>query len=244
MSNYDNVEPKEKWEFDEAVTNCFENMLERSIPQYELMRKSVADLAYDVINQDNFRKGVFQILDLGCSNGLMLQALYNRFNGEGNYFGVDVSEPMLKEAKYRFLDQIISHKVSITSCDLKADFPQGLFDVITAILTLQFIPIDYRQDIIQNIYDRLSNKSGCFLMVEKVLGNTAQLNKMFVKNYYRMKSDNEYSQEQIERKRLSLEGVLVPVTSDWNIQLLKQAGFRQVDVFWRWMNFVGYIAIK
>jgi tRNA (cmo5U34)-methyltransferase len=43
---------------------------------------------------------------------------------------------------------------------------------------------------------------------------------------------------------LSLEGVLVPVTSDWNIDLLKQAGFRQIDVFWKWMNFVGYIAFK
>ena len=81
-------------------------------------------------------------------------------------------------------------------------------------------------------------------MVEKVLGNTSELNSLFVKNYYDMKLQNGYSQEQIDRKRLSLEGVLVPVTNDWNIDLLKQAGFRQVDVFWRWMNFVGYIAIK
>lgn len=244
MSDYDNIEPKEKWEFDESVTNVFENMLERSIPQYDLMRKSVADLAYDIINQSDYKKSVFQILDLGCSNGLMLEALYKRFDGEGNYFGVDVSEPMLKDAKYRFLDEIIAHRVSIDTCDLRLAFPQGVFDIITSILTLQFIPIDYRQQIIQQIYNHISNKDGCFIMVEKVLGNTAQLNNLFVKNYYRMKSNNEYSQEQIERKRLSLEGVLVPVTNDWNIQLLKQAGFRQVDVFWRWMNFVGYIAIK
>ena len=59
-----------------------------------------------------------------------------------------------------------------------------------------------------------------------------------------MKKQNGYTEEQIERKRLSLEGVLVPVTSDWNIDLLKQAGFRQVDIFWKWMNFVGYIAFK
>ena len=41
----------------------------------------------------------------------------------------------------------------------------------------------------------------------------------------------------LNEKRLSLEGVLVPVTSNWNIDLLKQAGFRKIDVFWRWMNF-------
>ena len=243
--SYDNVEPKEKWEFDEAVADCFDNMLERSIPQYDVMRKCVTELAYDVINAD-VKKETFQILDLGCSNGLMLESLYNKFGycTSGKFIGVDVSGPMLQKAKYKFLDQIIDNKVSIENCDLRIDFPDGIFDIITSILTLQFIPIDYRQDIIQRVYDSLSHKNGCFLMVEKVLGNTAQLNKLFVNNYYKLKSDNEYSQEQIERKRLSLEGVLVPVTNDWNIQLLKQAGFRQVDVFWRWMNFVGYIAIK
>ena len=59
-----------------------------------------------------------------------------------------------------------------------------------------------------------------------------------------MKAKNGYSQEQIERKRLSLEGVQVCVTSNWNLELLKQAGFRQVDTFWKWCNFEGMIAIK
>ena len=35
-----------------------------------------------------------------------------------------------------------------------------------------------------------------------------------------MKQLNGYTLEQIERKRQSLEGVLVPVTNDWNINLL------------------------
>jgi hypothetical protein len=38
--------------------------------------------------------------------------------------------------------------------------------------------------------------------------------------------------------------VLVPVTARWNEELLASAGFRQVDAFWRYMNFVGWIAIK
>ena len=254
MSEVDNVEPKEKWEFDEAVADCFENMLERSIPQYSVMRKAVADLAYNVINFDVIKE-TFNILDLGCSDGLMLAQLIDRFTIEdkevkdryinnGKYVGIDVSEPMLKKAKFRFLDDIIDRKVSIYNCDLRTSFPQGVYDVITSVLSIQFTPIEYRQHIIQNVYNHLSAKNGCFIMVEKVLGNTDKLNRMFVNNYYAMKRDNGYSQEQIDRKRLSLEGVLVPVTNDWNIDLLKQAGFREVDVFWRWMNFVGYIAIK
>ena len=174
----------------------------------------------------------------------MIQTLLEKFDNVGNYVGCDISEPMLQKAKYRFLDRIINNQVKILNCDLRTNFPEGYYDVVTSILSIQFIPIEYRQHIIQTVYDRLSNKNGTFIMVEKVLGNTAKLNQLFVKNYYAMKLDNGYSEEQIERKRLSLEGVLVPVTNDWNIELLKQAGFKQVDVFWRWMNFVGYIAIK
>ena len=65
-----------------------------------------------------------------------------------------------------------------------------------------------------------------------------------VESYYRLKSAHGYSQEEIERKRLSLEGVLVPVTARWNEELLYMAGFRQVDCFWRWMNFAGWVAVK
>lgn len=247
MSNYDNVEPKDKWEFDEYVAECFENMLERSIPQYSVMRESVANIAHAIICDQEKRKENFNILDIGCSDGIMIETLKNRFSdydGIGRYIGVDVSDPMLTKAKHRLLDDVINHTVIIDKCDLRTSYPEGLFDVVTSILTLQFTPIEYRQHILTRIYDSLSGYNGCFIMVEKVLGNTDRLNQMFVKNYYAKKSENGYSQEQIDRKRLSLEGVLVPVTNDWNISLLKQAGFKDVDVFWRWMNFVGYVAIK
>jgi tRNA (cmo5U34)-methyltransferase len=63
-------------------------------------------------------------------------------------------------------------------------------------------------------------------------------------NYYNLKHENGYSIYEIERKRLSLEGVLVPVTAKWNEELLYNSGFKFVDCFWRWFNFMGLVAIK
>ena len=65
-----------------------------------------------------------------------------------------------------------------------------------------------------------------------------------VAKYYGIKAENAYTQEQIESKRKSLEGVLVPITADWNRNLLETAGFRQIDCFWRYLNFAGFIAVK
>lgn len=81
-------------------------------------------------------------------------------------------------------------------------------------------------------------------MVEKILGANAQINQMMADAYAALKAEHGYSQEAIERKRLSLEGVLVPVTAQWNEELLAMAGFSCVDCFWRWMNFAGWLAVK
>lgn len=237
-NNKDNVVPKDKWEFNESVADCFENMLERSIPQYDVMRESVVQMS-DIFLQ----KSKYPLLvDIGCSDGLMIQRFYDKYGDGIKIIGVDVSEPMLNKAKKRFSN---ADNITIKSCDLRNDFPihTKQADVITSILSIQFIPIEYRQDIIQEIYNKLKD-GGSFIFVEKVLGETSEINRLMVSNYYEMKSKNGYSRDSIERKRLSLEGVLVPCTSNWNIELLKQAGFRKIDTFWRWMNFAGYIAIK
>jgi tRNA (cmo5U34)-methyltransferase len=70
------------------------------------------------------------------------------------------------------------------------------------------------------------------------------LNDLLVDLYYELKGKNGYTEEQINSKRKSLEGILVPVTSDWNEQLLVNAGFDHVECFWRSLNFSGWIALK
>lgn len=45
-------------------------------------------------------------------------------------------------------------------------------------------------------------------------------------------------------KSRAIRGVLQPYTVDENIQMLQEAGFRDIDTFFKWNNFVGFIAIK
>jgi tRNA (cmo5U34)-methyltransferase len=80
--------------------------------------------------------------------------------------------------------------------------------------------------------------------VEKVMGNSDDIDQVLVKEYYDIKRDNQYTEEQIRTKRRSLEGSLVPLTINMNEQLLNISGFRKVDTFWRYLNFVALIAIK
>lgn len=227
----------EKWSFDKSVTTVFDDMLERSIPQYDIMRKAVHELATKFIIPHT------DIVDIGCSRGGAIKQLVKDHSHRNTFLGLEVSDSMIESARQAFLNEIKSGSVEIRKHDLREGYPTVNASVTLSILTLQFIPIEYRQRIIQEIYDSTIN-GGVFLLVEKVLGNTALINKSLVDNYYDLKKNNGYSQEEIDRKRLSLEGVLVPVTAKWNEEMLLQTGFKQVDCFWRWMNFAGWIAIK
>ncbi|HEU5013966.1 MAG TPA: methyltransferase [Roseiflexaceae bacterium] len=232
----DQTMPDGAWSFDDSVTQVFDDMLQRSIPQYDVMRRTVFELASAYVRENAV------IIDLGCSRGAALAPFVERFgNLATQYIGVDVSEPMLQAARERFAAQ--SDLVTIQACDLRTDYPPFAADVTLCVLTLQFTPIEYRQRILRTIWKH-TRPGGCLILVEKILGATADLNALMVERYYTMKAQYGYTQEQIERKRLSLEGILVPVTATWNEELLRHAGFTEIDCFWRWMNFAGWIAIR
>jgi tRNA (cmo5U34)-methyltransferase len=166
-----------------------------------------------------------------------------RFGSQNKYLGLEISEPMLAASRERFKEQIEDGLVEIRKADLRTDFPEATASVILAVLTVQFVPMEHRQKLLFQMSRQLQPGGG-LVFVEKVLGASASINKLLVDLYHQMKMDNGYSEEEIERKRLALEGVLVPVTAAWNEELLKMAGFRQADCFWRWMNFAGWVAVK
>lgn len=234
----DQTKPVGKWEFNASVAAAFDDMLSRSIPQYEVMRDACFALA------SKFMKSGTPVIDLGCSHGEALFQLIEKYGAHNRYIGLEISQPMLQAAQARFKGLIACSVVEIKEHDLrKPGLPVNGASVVLSVLTVQFTPIEYRLRILRDVYHALRT-GGAFIFVEKVLGNTAEINDFAVEEYYKLKHQNGYTQDDIERKKLSLEGVLVPVTARMNEEFLQAAGFSQIDCFWRWMNFCGWIAIK
>jgi tRNA (cmo5U34)-methyltransferase len=225
-----------EWSFDDDVAGGFDEMLDRSIPQLDVMRGAVSSL---VTVATNAVPG--DVLDLGCSRGGAIADYLPRIASRARVYGYEVSAPMLKAAKERFADD---ERVTIHEVDLRQPLPplSRPLAAVTAVLTVQFVPIEHRQRLIADCH-RLLAPGGLLVLVEKVLAATALLNEIEVALYYERKRQTGYSEEEIQRKRLALEGILVPVTADWNVQMLHQAGFGAVDGFWRWMNFAGWVAV-
>lgn len=223
----------EKWEFNEEVTKVFDNMLSRSIPNYETMRELCFMVGRNFVTNNGL------VSDIGCSNGLASEKFIQAFPN-ARFVLSDVSEPMLKACQDKYKD---NKNVSVIYHDLRNPLHTKGNDLIISSLTLQFTPIEYRWNILQSVFDSLK-QGGALILVEKVLGNSARINDILVDEYYNIKRENGYTEELIQNKRKSLEGVLVPLTAEFNEHFLSMCGFREVDCFWRCLNFCAWVAIK
>lgn len=227
----------DKWVFNEGVTSVFDDMLERSIPSYARMRELVTYVGADYVLSNGFED--LPVLDLGCSTGEQIDRFLSVLPND--IVGCDVSESMLQHSREKYQE---NEKVKILNVDIsKQPLPVKDCCLITSILTIQFTPIEYRQNIIRHIYENLT-EHGIFIFVEKIIGENYDFTSTYEKLHHTHKEKNGYSLQEIRDKKLKLEGVLMPVTNTFNIELMKQAGFSKIDIFWKDLNFIGYVAVK
>lgn len=233
----DEVRLEGKWNFDDDVTLAFEDMLQRSIPAFAQMRELCFDLGCRFVRDKTC------ILDLGCSRGGAMAPFVDRCGATVQHVGVEVSPPMLAACRERFKGFIDCGVVQVRDDDLRKTYPPVRASLTLCVLTLQFVPIEHRQRIVRRMWEH-TLPGGAVILVEKVLGSCHETDELLTSAYWDLKVANGYGRDDVERKRASLEGVLVPVTAGWNEELLRSAGFRQVERFWQILNFCGWIAVK
>jgi tRNA (cmo5U34)-methyltransferase len=227
----------ENFDFGQETARVFDDMLDRSVPFYAEVQRMMGEIAAD------FAVAGSKIYDLGCSTGATL-ALLDRAVAPGvEFVGVDSSPEMLQKAREK-LDAIGFARPHELVCQ---DINQGATienaSVVILNLTLQFVRPLYRDRLIANIAQGM-NEGGCLILVEKVIGQNSLLNRLFIKYYYDFKKRNGYSEMEIAQKREALENVLIPYHFEENVELLLRNGFKACEVFFRWYNFCGMLAVK
>ncbi len=222
--------------FDESTAEVFDDMIARSVPGYEETTRMLTEMAL------HFAGPAGLIYDLGCSTGATLASLANAVKDpDVKLVGIDNSEPMLARARARLDDLGITEGVDLQRADLTANTAFRRADVFILNLTLQFIRPPHRPTLLLQIHEAL-RPGGGLLLVEKVLADAPPNNRLFVRNYHAFKSRNGYSDLEIAQKREALENVLVPFRVDENVEQLRRAGFVEIDCFFRWYNFAGFVA--
>ncbi|MBT7609148.1 MAG: carboxy-S-adenosyl-L-methionine synthase CmoA [Bacteriovoracaceae bacterium] len=233
------------FEFNEDVVSVFDDMISRSVPFYDEIHR----ILLDVIDRTFTGEGL--VYDLGCSTGTTISLidqhvkLQNKSNStqkiQPRYVGIDNSKPMLKKC----LEKLKSNNVE--NVELKCqDLQDTKFKKSKLVImnyTLQFIPIEEREELLGKIYHSLEI-GGAFLLAEKLHSPNADIENFITDLYYDFKRRNGYSELEISQKREALENVLIPLTPKNHMEMLNKAGFSKVEMIFRWYNFACYLGIK
>ena len=234
----DEITKVSDFKFGTTVVNVFDDMVSRSVPFYNETQRMLGEIAADHAKEGSF------VYDLGCSTGTTLIEVDKLIPSDIKFIGIDESPEMLAKCDLKLKEAGFVRPYELKVGDLHQEvLPITNASVVILCLTMQFVRPLYRERLLRNIYKGL-NPGGVLLLVEKVLTESSIFNRDFIKYYYNYKRRNQYSELEISQKREALENVLIPYKLSENTLLLKEAGFAECEIFFKWYNFSGMIAYK
>ena len=211
-------------EFSFDTINDFDAHIERSIPDYALLRNSVLHLS------DYFILPNHSVYDVGCSTGKLLMSLHKK-HPNIKMIGIDNSDNLLP-----------AHDEIIFQChDLNTDYSFGDASLIISLFTLQFLNKKARLPLLRNMRGGLCT-GGALIIAEKVYCDDGITQDMFTSAYYQYK-EKSFTPKEILDKEKSLRGLLHPLTTEDNHELLHLAGFHKIITFYKYFNFEAYLCI-
>jgi tRNA (cmo5U34)-methyltransferase len=231
------IQKASDFKFGANVAKVFDDMVNRSVPFYGEIQRMMAEIAA------NHAQIGTDVYDLGCSTGTTMIGMDTMVDQQIRFVGIDDSQEMLDKCKSKLMELGFSRDYELRCTDLNQGVKVSNASVVVLCLTLQFVRPIYRENLVKNIFAGM-NKGGVLILVEKILAEDSMFNRDFIDYYYNYKRRNNYSEMEISQKREALENVLVPYKLSENISMLRDQGFGHCEVFFKWYNFAGLIAVK
>ena len=223
------------WSFDGNVPDVFVDHVSQSVPLYREGHTLVCGLSDDFVRDGDLA------YELGVSTGELIGRLADRSSAKrrARWVGIDIEPAMIAKARSH-----CSGKSNVELlCDDVVNHEYQPCAFVVAYYTLQFIRQSQRIQIVARLYEQLHH-GGALVMFEKVRGPDAQVQDYFVSLYHEFKVTNGFTIEEVYNKAQSLRGVLEPMSSDENVAMLRQAGFRTIVCVSKYICFEGLLAIK
>lgn len=238
----DENEGLKSFAFNSNVAKVFDDMVSRSVPGYEKVQEFTVKFALSFLNSHS------RVYDLGSATGTTLIKLaaahVSCAKSEANpeLIGIDSSEDMIIRCREKVNALSLSNIIRLEVERVENVKLSGA-DLVISLYTLQFLQPAIRLSVLKNIFNGLK-PGGYLILAEKIKHSDAHLQEFMTEEYYAFKKLNGYSEAEISRKREALENVLIPFTIEENVELLRKAGFLNVDTVYSDLVFSTMIAKK
>jgi len=221
--------------FDKEVVEVFDDMVRRSVPGYDSMIQMIG-LITRMYGQENTN-----YYDLGSSTGTTSLAIaLNNKHKNNQFFAIDNSEAMVNKCQQNLKSKI--DNLQAICSDINQIHIENA-SIVVLNLTLQFIDVKDRSNLIKKIYEGL-NPGGVLIISEKIHFEDKETQDQITNLHVDFKKENGYSELEIANKRQAIENVLITDTKAIHIGRLKDCGFKDTSCFFQCLNFVSFLSVK
>lgn len=165
------------------------------------------------------RGEVGRVLDLGSGDGHMIGVLRERWP-DAAAIGLDLSPALVEAARQRFAGM---EEVRIETHDLMQPLPSdlGQFDVVVSALAIHHLPDERKRELFSEVFELLG-PNGTFYDLDVVAAPTTELHSISQAAF----GFDEGQQDPSDQ----------PARIEDQLGWLHEAGFNNVDCFWKWLE--------
>ena len=162
-----------------------------------------------------------KVLDLGCGTGLELEEYFN-LNPDANVTGIDLSEAMLKSLKGKFPSKSIN---LVLGSYFDVPFGENKYDAAVSVESLHHFPAEQKETLYRKLFAALK-ENGRFVLTD-YFAESEELEKEYFRNLKQLKEEQGLSGNEFYHYD-------TPLTVDHEMQVLRRAGFSDVQMLKEW----------
>jgi tRNA (cmo5U34)-methyltransferase len=223
--------------FDERVAQVFPDMIRRSVPGYGTILNMLGMFT------SRYAQPGSRCYDLGCSLGGATLAMRHHIpHGDCRLIAIDNAPAMIERCRIYLAADDAATPVELKCADIM-DIDIEDASVVVLNFTLQFIEPSRRLALMKRIH-RGMRPGGALVIAEKIVFDDPQRQALMDTLHQEFKQAQGYSDLEISQKRTALDNILIPDTLKTHRYRLREAGFQQIDVWYRCLNFAALLALK
>lgn len=216
----------------------YDGKIQKVLPYYTRFHAETIDLVKTV------NPGVQTWLDTGCGTGYLVENALKSFR-DCTFYLADPSESMLEQARKR-----LEHADSTKTIFLEAAPSSALAgqigdkpEVITSIQSHHYLSKTARKEAITACYDLLE-ENGLYITFENIKPLTEQGITYGLKRWMRFQREQGRSEKDVAYNRSRFGTEYFPLTVTEHLEVLKECGFKAVEVLWYSQMQAGFYGLK
>jgi tRNA (cmo5U34)-methyltransferase len=207
-----------------AIANEYNNQRKSVIPCFD-------DFYGSILECITYNKSKGSFLDIGAGTGLLTSFIHNIYP-DSKYTLIDISDEMIDKAKQQFNG--IKGFEFIVADYANYEF-KNTYDVVVSSLSIHHITDTEKRQLNKKIYS-IINPGGIFINGDILIHKSAFINEKIKEGWIaKIRNSNlEENQKDAAIDRMKLDK---PATSENNILWMEEAGFKDVELIYKYFPF-------